>query len=105
MAGAPDLFVANMLLVASDGLLTRVGSITSAGGNASLPWRPGVGRRAALEALIRGVFAAMKRCLTTCRFVCCLRGRTELGTFRRKGGGLSPVPPPCAKLARRFWRR
>jgi type I restriction enzyme, R subunit len=36
---APDLFVPNVLLVASDGLLTRVGSITS-GRQRFMPWRP-----------------------------------------------------------------
>ncbi len=52
---APDLFVANMLLVASDGLLTRVGSITS-GRQRFMPWRPAEGGEPTLEALIRGVF-------------------------------------------------
>lgn len=55
MAGTPDLFVANMLLVASDGLLTRVGSITS-GRQRFMPWRPASGGEPTLEALIRGVF-------------------------------------------------
>ena len=54
--GAPDLFVANMLLVASDGLLTRVGTITS-GPQRFMPWRPATGGEPTLEALIRGVFA------------------------------------------------
>jgi type I restriction enzyme R subunit len=52
---APDLFVANMLLVASDGLLTRVGSITS-GRQRFMPWRPATGGEPTLEALIRGLF-------------------------------------------------
>lgn len=52
---APDLFVANMMLVASDGLLTRVGSITS-GRQRFMPWRPATGGEPTLEALIRGVF-------------------------------------------------
>lgn len=39
---APDLFVPNMLLVASDGLLTRVGTITS-GRQRFMPWRPATG--------------------------------------------------------------
>jgi type I restriction enzyme, R subunit len=49
---APDLFVPNLLLVASDGLLTRVGSITS-GRQRFTPWRPAHGGEPTLEALIR----------------------------------------------------
>lgn len=51
----PDLFVTNMALVVSDGLLTRVGSISS---NRSrfMPWRPPEGGASTLEALIRGLF-------------------------------------------------
>jgi type I restriction enzyme R subunit len=49
---APDLFVPNLLLVASDGLLTRVGSITS-GRQRFTPWRPAAGGEPTLEALIR----------------------------------------------------
>lgn len=52
---APDLFVRNLLIVASDGLLTRVGSITS-GPSRFMPWRPVQGGRPTLEALIRGLF-------------------------------------------------
>lgn len=56
---APDLFVPNLLLVASDGLLTRVGSITS-GHDRFMPWRPTTpgseGGKPTLEALIRGLF-------------------------------------------------
>jgi type I restriction enzyme R subunit len=48
---APDLFVPNLLLVASDGLLTRVGSITS-GRQRFMPWRPATGGEPTLEALI-----------------------------------------------------
>lgn len=49
---APDLFVPNLLLVVSDGLLTRVGSITS-GRQRFTPWRPADGGEPTLEALIR----------------------------------------------------
>jgi type I restriction enzyme, R subunit len=49
---APDLFVPNLLLVASDGLLTRVGSLTS-GRQRFMPWRPASGGEPTLEALIR----------------------------------------------------
>ena len=55
---APDLFVPNVLLAVLDGLLTRVGSITS-GRNRFMPWRPlndDGGGAPTLEALIRGLF-------------------------------------------------
>ena len=39
MQTAPDLFVSNLALVVSDGMLTRVGSITS-GRSRFMPWRP-----------------------------------------------------------------
>jgi type I restriction enzyme, R subunit len=67
MRGAPDLFVANMILVASDGLLTRVGSITS-GRQRFMPWRPATGGEPTLEALIRGLFepAALMDYLRSC---------------------------------------
>lgn len=65
--GAPDLFVPNMLLVASDGLLTRVGSITS-GPSRFMPWRPAEGGKPTLEALIQGLFEprALLDYLRTC---------------------------------------
>lgn len=56
---APDLFVSNLLVVASDGLLTRVGSITS-GPSRFMPWRPAHGGRPTLEALIRGLFEPLQ---------------------------------------------
>jgi type I restriction enzyme, R subunit len=55
---APDLFVPNVLLAVSDGMLTRVGSITSRR-NRFMPWRPlddDGGGAPTLEALIRGLF-------------------------------------------------
>ena len=58
MGTVPDLFVPNLALVVSDGLLTRVGSITS-GRARFMPWRPmddGGGGAPTLEALIRGLF-------------------------------------------------
>jgi type I restriction enzyme R subunit len=55
MQTAPDLFMPNLLLVVSDGLLTRVGSITS-GPSRFMPWRPAEGGAPTLEALIRGLF-------------------------------------------------
>lgn len=49
---APDLFVPNLLLVVSDGLLTRVGSVTS-GHSRFMPWRSEEGQHPPLEGLIR----------------------------------------------------
>lgn len=54
--GAPDFFMPNLVLAVSDGLLTRVGSITS-GRSRFMPWRPSEGGKPSLEALIRGLFA------------------------------------------------
>lgn len=48
----PELFVPNLLLVASDGLLTRVGSITS-NRQRFTPWRPASSGEPTLEALVR----------------------------------------------------
>ncbi len=67
---APDLFVPNLVLVVSDGILTRVGSITS-GRSRFMPWRPlneGGGGTPTLEALIRGMFEprALVDYLRTC---------------------------------------
>ena len=59
MQTAPDLFVSNLALVVSDGMLTRVGSITS-GRSRFMPWRPIDDREGGgaptLEALIRVLF-------------------------------------------------
>lgn len=54
---APELFVSNLVRVASDGMLTRIGSITS-GQSRFMPWRPlqDAGGAPTLEALIRGLF-------------------------------------------------
>lgn len=67
---APDLFVPNLLRVVSDGMLTRVGSITS-GPDRFMPWRPlhdEAGGAPTLEALIRGLFEprALLDYLRTC---------------------------------------
>lgn len=55
MRTAPDLFGPNLALVVSDGMLTRVGSVTSTRGR-FMPWRPQEGGQPTLEALIRGLF-------------------------------------------------
>ncbi|MCF5144398.1 HsdR family type I site-specific deoxyribonuclease [Pseudomonas sp. PA-6-1D] len=64
---APDLFVPNLLLIVSDGLLTRVGSITS-GRQRFTPWRPVDGGMPTLEALIRELLspAALLDYLQSC---------------------------------------
>jgi type I restriction enzyme R subunit len=64
---APDLFVPNLLLVVSDGLLTRVGSVTS-GRQRFTPWRPPEGGEPTLEALIRDLLnpAALLDYLRSC---------------------------------------
>jgi type I restriction enzyme R subunit len=67
----PDLFVSNLALVVSDGMLTRVGSITSSRSR-FMPWRPVDDREGGsaptLEALIRGLFdtSALIDYLQTC---------------------------------------
>uniref|UniRef100_UPI0035933E85 type I restriction endonuclease n=1 Tax=Thiocapsa sp. TaxID=2024551 RepID=UPI0035933E85 len=69
-ATVPDLFVANLVRVVSDGMLTRVGSITS-DRSRFMPWRPladdGCGAPT-LEAMIRGLFEprALLDYLRTC---------------------------------------
>lgn len=70
MQTAPDLFVPNLFLAVSDGMLTRVGSITS-GRSRFMPWRPLAddgGGAPTLEALIRGLFEprALVDYLRTC---------------------------------------
>lgn len=64
---APDLFVPNLVRVVSDGLLTRIGSLTSGRGR-FMPWRPPEGGAPTLEALIRGLFEprALVDYLRTC---------------------------------------
>lgn len=64
---APDLFVPNLVRVVSDGLLTRIGSLTSERGR-FMPWRPPEGGAPTLEALIRGLFEprALVDYLRTC---------------------------------------
>lgn len=70
MQTAPDLFVPNLVLAVSDGMLTRVGSLTS-GRSRFMPWRPlgdDGGGAPTLEALIRGLFEhrALVDYLRTC---------------------------------------
>lgn len=51
----PELFAPNVLLVTSDGMLTRVGSIT-AGPDRFTPWRSEAGGPPTMEALVKGLF-------------------------------------------------
>jgi type I restriction enzyme R subunit len=84
MERAPDLFVPNVFLVASDGLLTRVGSIT-AGLDRFMPWRPEAGGQPTLEALIRGLFEP-SRLLDYLR-ACVVFEEDERGNIAKKIAG------------------
>ena len=81
---SPDLFVPNLALVVSDGLLTRVGSITS-GYDRFMPWRPAEGGAPALEALIRGLFEP--RLLVDYLQTCVVFEEDELGEIAKKIAG------------------
>jgi type I restriction enzyme R subunit len=83
---APDLFVSNLALVVSDGLLTRVGSITSGRGR-FMPWRPLDDSDGAptLEAVIRGLFEP--RALIDYLRACVVFEEDERGDLAKKVGG------------------
>ncbi len=85
---APDLFVSNLALVVSDGMLTRVGSITS-GRSRFMPWRPiddrEVGGAPTLEALIRGLFEP--RALVDYLRTCVVFEEDERGEISKKIAG------------------
>jgi type I restriction enzyme R subunit len=83
---APDLFVPNLLLVVSDGMLTRVGSITS-GRSRFMPWRPlnEQGGAPTLEALIRGLFDP--RTLVDYLRTCVIFEEDERGEIAKKIAG------------------
>jgi len=87
MQAAPDLFVPNLLLVVSDGMLTRVGSITS-GRSRFMPWRPlddDGGGAPTLEALIRGLFEP--RALVDYLRTCVVFEEDERGEIAKKIAG------------------
>ncbi len=88
MRTAPDLFVSNMVLVVSDGMLTRVGSITS-GRDRFMPWRPidshDGGVAPTLEALIRGLFD--RRTLVDYLRTCVTFEEDERGAVAKKIAG------------------
>jgi type I restriction enzyme R subunit len=84
---APDLFVPNLVLVVSDGMLTRVGSITS-GRSRFMPWRPlndDGGGAPTLEALIRGLFEP--RALVDYLRTCVVFEEDERGEIAKKIAG------------------
>ncbi len=85
---APDLFVSNLALVVSDGILTRVGSITS-GHDRFMPWRPvdalDGGGAPTLEALIRGLFEP--RALLDYLRSCVVYEEDERGEIAKKIAG------------------
>ena len=86
---APDLFVPNLALVVSDGLLTRVGSITS-DHDRFMPWRPAEGGAPTLEALIRGLFEP--QVLVDYLQTCVVFEEDERGEIRQEDRGVPPVP-------------
>lgn len=81
---APDLFVPNLALVVSDGMLTRVGSITS-DRSRFMPWRPVEGGAPSLEALIRGLFEP--RTLIDYLRTCVVFEEDERGEIAKKIAG------------------
>ena len=81
---APDLFVPNLALVVSDGLLTRVGSVTSDRGR-FMPWRPAEGGAPTLEGLIRGLFEP--RTLVDYLRTCVIFDEDESGEIAKKIAG------------------
>ena len=83
-ATAPDLFVPNLALVVSDGLLTRVGSITS-DHSRFMPWRPAEGGAPTLDALIRGLFES--RTLIDYLQTCVVFEEDERGEIAKKIAG------------------
>ena len=87
MQTAPDLFIPNLALVVSDGILTRVGSIT---GDRSrfMPWRPlhdDGGGAPTLEALVRGLFEP--RALVDYLRTCVIFEEDERGEIAKKIAG------------------
>ena len=96
MQTAPDLFAANLALVVSDGMLTRVGSITS-GHSRFMPWRPiddpdGDGAPT-LEALIRGLFEP--RALADYLRSCVVFEEDERGEIAKKVAGYHQFRALC----------
>lgn len=99
---APDLFVPNLLLAVSDGLLTRVGSITS-GRQRFMPWRPAAGGEPTLEALIRELLnpAALLDYLRSCVAF----EEDERGGTSPRRSRATTSSAPSARRGRACWRR
>ncbi len=81
---APELFIPNLLVVASDGLLTRVGSLTSPWSRFA-PWRPLEGGEPSLEALIRGLL--LPGALIDYLRACVIFEEDQAGTIIKKVAG------------------
>jgi len=88
----PDLFVSNLALVVSDGMLTRVGSITS-DRSRFMPWRPAEGGSPTLEALIRGLFEP--RALIDYLRTCVVFEEDERGEIAKKIAGYHQFRAIC----------
>ena len=87
MQTATALFVPNLALVVSDGILTRVGSITG-GRSRFMPWRPlhdDGGGAPTLEALVRGLFEP--RALVDYLRTCVIFEEDERGEIAKKIAG------------------
>ena len=84
LQAAPNLFVPNLALVVSDGMLTRVGSITS-GRSRFMPWRPAEGGAPTMEALVRGLFEP--RALIDYLRTCVVFEEDERGEIAKKIAG------------------
>jgi type I restriction enzyme, R subunit len=80
----PELFVPNLMMVASDGLLTRVGSITS-GPQRFMPWRSARDGQPTLEGLIRELFEP--RALLDYLRSCVVFEEDERGNIAKKIAG------------------
>ena len=81
---AAELFIPNLLIVASDGLLTRVGSLTSPWSRFA-PWRPLEGGKPSLEALIRGLL--VPAALIDYLRACVIFEEDQAGTIIKKVAG------------------
>lgn len=88
MQTAPDLFVSNLALGVSDGMLTRIGSVTSGRGR-FMPWRSMDDREGGgaptLEALIRGLLEP--RSLVDYLRTCVVFEEDERGEIAKKIAG------------------
>ncbi len=98
MLTVPDLFVPNLLLVVSDGMLTRVGSITS-DRSRFMPWRPlnEQGGAPTLEALIRGLLEP--RSLLDFLRTCVVFDEDERGEIAKKIAGYHQFRALCRARA------